>query len=377
MQKTPLSNHDEKFDIIEHINQDHRDEVLSIVQVFTDHTDATSATLIDIFEEGAELQVLLPALSESVDVFVPFQITGDVEEKLLYQAYSAMAKQGKALSDSRRQFFEIVDTRSLTPNIIRLTIASDAPLPEHSPAYAYGFLLNATEKQKPRASKKASAPTDGKKTRWQRISDSALLWVMKKLSSKNRKKMIRGMNKGIRYYTLQKAWHSGDNDFCDRGYVDVFLHGETKGSQWAATLKKGDVISSRVEYADNHDNLHAGQALLIADETAYPALLGVLQAWDNPVSPFVIILSEQKEEQAYFSDDDIAVAAETIRIVCPPSEQGAHVIEALSSLPSFSTTWGAFEKDASKNVRAHIRAHTDITGQNNRIRAYWSLNKDS
>ncbi|MBS9778455.1 MAG: SIP domain-containing protein [Gammaproteobacteria bacterium] len=371
MIKSPLADQDEKFDIIEHINQDHTDEILSIAHVFTDYTNANTAKLLDIFEEGAELELTFyENLSEVQSVFVPFQIKGDIEEKLLYLAYSAMAQQGKALSDSKRQFFEITDTYLLTPNIIRLTISSDSQLPEKSPAYAYGFLLKVIEKQK---IQKETINVDRKKTRFQHLADTLLLWVMKKLSSKNRKKMIKGMNKGIRYYTLQTSWRSGNNDFCDQGFVDVFFHGETKGSQWALSLKKGDVISSRVESADNHDNINDGQALLIADETAYPALLGILQEWQNPIAPFVIIISEKPEEQHYFSDEDISIAARVLRITCPPCEQGKHVTDAIESLPEFCTTWGAFEKESSKTVRAYIRNHYDISGHNNRIRGYWVL----
>ncbi|MGB0844611.1 MAG: fumarylacetoacetate hydrolase family protein, partial [Alphaproteobacteria bacterium] len=44
----------------------------------------------------------------------------------------------------------------------------------------------------------------------------------------------------------------------------------------AIELKAGDVIMSRSESPDKHPHLKSGQALLIADETAYPALVGIL-----------------------------------------------------------------------------------------------------
>lgn len=41
------------------------------------------------------------------------------------------------------------------------------------------------------------------------------------------------------------------------------------------------------------------QALLIADETAQPALAAILQGWQNSLPPIVIIVTEQHSEQDY------------------------------------------------------------------------------
>lgn len=369
--KTSVTDQESKIDLIEHINQDHTDEVLMIAQVYAGCPTATQASLADVFEEGVDIAVQFDKTNEKT-VFAPFQIQGDIEEKLLYSAYSAMAKQGRLLSDNRRQFLSICDTQMLTPNLLRLTISSDAPLPESSPAYAYGFLLKVLEKQ-PEKKQQTNAKHKGL---LQRIADSVLLWVMKQLSSQRRQKMIKSMNKGIRYYTLQRSWSSDPTrDFADHGYIDIYLHGDTAGSLWAKSLKIGDVITSRVEHEDHHDNLQTGTALLIADETAYPALLGLLQQWQNPIAPVVIILSNKATEQDYFSDSDLQPVAQTQRIVCSPSEQGERVIEALNELPTFTTAWGAFEKESAKMVRMHLRNHYQINGQDNRIKGYWTLGK--
>ncbi len=377
---TAVADQASKIDLIEHLNQDHTDEILLIAQVYTEGQCPDSAYLVDLFEEGAQVTAQFDNQSEK-SLYIPFQIQGDMEEKLLYLAYAAMAKQGLPLSDKRRQFFTVQDSHMLTPNLLRLTIASDVPLPENAPAYAYGFLLKVLQQQPQRARKSSSphcheesADSAGRKSRWQHVVDLALLWLMKTLSPKQRQKMIHSMNKGIRYYTLQSAWKStAERAFCDRGFVDVFLHGETAGSQWARSLAVGDIVTTRVEHADKHENLHRGQALLLADETAYPALLALLQQWQNPLAPYVIIVSEQPEEQAYFKDDDLRGVAKVQRIVCAPNEQSQHLLKAIAALPTFTTAWGACEKEAAKAVRMHLRTHCHIKGYDNRIKAYWAL----
>ncbi len=369
--KTPVSNQEEKIDLIEHINQDHSDEVLTIVQAYGNCTNASHAVLSNLYEEGAEVIVHFGDTEEKH--FFPFQIQGDIEEKLLYLAYAAMAKQGLSLSDGRRQFFEITQTEKVTPNLLRLTIQSDNPLPENAPAYAYGFLLKTLEKA-PKVNQANPSNQATKKSYAKKMIDQFLLWIMKQLSSQRRQKMIQAMNKGIRYYTLQKSWKSDKNkEYADCGYIDVFLHGETAGSLWADSLKIGDIITTRVEMSDKHENLQQGKALLVADETAYPALLGLLQNWKNPEKPHVIIISEKAEEQAYFTEADLLSETKTYRIVCPPSEQGERVLEIIEKLNDIDTAWGALEKDAAKAIRFYLRQQRHIQGNDNRIKAYWAI----
>ncbi|MBS9777812.1 MAG: DUF2470 domain-containing protein [Gammaproteobacteria bacterium] len=114
MQKTALIDLNQKLDIIEHINQDHTDELLSIAHVFTCNTNTKSAELLDLFEEGAEVLLFADEPLNGNKIFIPFQIQGDIEEKIIYEIYAATAKQGKVFSDTKRQFFEVIDSQALT-----------------------------------------------------------------------------------------------------------------------------------------------------------------------------------------------------------------------------------------------------------------------
>ena len=42
--------------------------------------------------------------------------------------------------------------------------------------------------------------------------------------------------------------------------------------------------------------------VLIGDETAYPALAGILELWSNPEPPIILILMNDPEEKDYFKD---------------------------------------------------------------------------
>ena len=365
-QRTPITDQDQKLDIIEHVNQDHPDELLLLTQSFSDHPNATSATIVDIYNEG----VLVRIEPGNVETLIPFQLKGDLEEQILYLAYLAMSKQGKSF-DNRKQFFTVSSCEHITPNMLRIYIESPAPLPENSPGYAYWFALKTMEKQ-------PEKPVQETGSNWfSNLFNRGLLWLMKHLSSQRREKILHSMSKGARYYTLRRAWRSSDNaPFADRGSIDVFLHGDTPGSNWARGLKAGDIIYSQAETADKHAHLHQGKALLIADETAYPALAGILDDWQNSAPPRIIILSAAESEQDYFADENFPAGSDVTRITCPPEQQGERTITAINRLTTIDCAWGALENEAAKAIRHHLRNQRLLSGKNNHVKAYWRLKSD-
>ncbi|GLR64520.1 siderophore-interacting protein [Marinospirillum insulare] len=196
----------------------------------------------------------------------------------------------------------------------------------------------------------------------------------KYLSSKNRQKLLNSTNKDIRLYTLRKSWKKNHNDdFVNQGYIDIFTHGETAGSQWANRLTVGDVIMSRSEAKDKHPHLLNGQALLIADETAFPALAGILEYWQNPLSPYIIIISESENEQHYFKNINLLETSQTHRVICPPEDQSTKVLSILENIVGIDVVWAAFESESAKIVRHYLRNNRQIIGKNNHTKAYWNL----
>lgn len=372
--KTPIQDIDQKIDIIDHVNQDHTEELLAIAKSYQSRLqpqqgEILSAKILDIFQEGMQVSIRSTTDAPETTVFVPFSIEGELEDKILYQAYAAIVQQGLDFSGYGKRFFEIVDKQKITSNMIRLTVKSTMPLPEYYPGYAYAFLLK-TIKKRP----SVGAEESQKKSWSKKLFDRVFIWLMKHLSSKNRQKLLQSANKDVRLYTLRKSWKSSDDvGFYDQGYVDIFTHGQTAGSQWVNDLTVGDVIMSRSEAKDKHPHLANGQALLIADETAYPAMAGILEYWQNPVPPHIIVISETEDDQHYFEGSGLLQLGQAYRVICSPENQADEVLAIVKQIETIDVSWGAFESESAKAVRHYLRNERKIVGKNNHTKAYWSL----
>ena len=429
-QYTPIANQDDKLDIIEHIHQDHPQELLVIAQNYCpEHFSSgqfNHAQIIDIYQEGMLLELSTQQAqadnSDSVQpsqpksktdnnakteqqVFIEFELKGDLEEQVLYLAYLSMLKQGEDFSGgNKKQFFTVVGKQQLSKNMIRLTIKSETPLPEDYAGYAYGFMLKTLGRKDDSSQRSASfstalanlkgvsklknklpiLPKLPKPPNWlkQKVN-MGLLQLVKHLSSEHRQRLLDSLSKDVRIYTLRSAYKSHpEHQFLDMGHVDVFVHGGSAGSRWVDGLQLNDVIISRNQSADRHEHLVQGRAVLIADETAYPAVAGILETWQNPIPPHVIVISSEQGEQGYFLqhgfEEVLPKMLEEItihRIVCSNTEQGKEVIEVLKGIDNIDVSWGALENNGAKQVRHYLRNERKLSGKNNRIKGYWRLHK--
>lgn len=370
---TPIQDIDQKIDITDHVNQDHTKELLAIAQSHQpkQQNEISSAKILDLFQEGVQLNVYFTSDTPTAKVFVPFEIEGELEDKILYLAYAAILKQGRDFSGTGKRFFEVINKQKITTNMVRLTIKSATSLPEYYPGYAYAFLLK-TIKGKPN-----KYNTVNQKKHWgKNFFDRFFIWLIKHLSSNNRQKLLQNANKDIRLYTLRKSWQSSNGTgLLDQGYIDIFTHGDTAGSQWTNELNVGDVIMSRSGSADKHPHLANSQALLIADETAYPAMAGILEHWQNPLAPHIIVISSAKDEQDYFPDNILPNGALIQRVICPATKQADEVLAIVKQLENIDVIWAAFESNAAKEVRHYLRNERQVIGKNNHTKAYWLLEK--
>lgn len=377
---TPLTNIDEKLDIIEHVNQDHTEEVAVIVQDYLSTKkqsgwEVVSAQIEDIFKEGMTVLVATKSHGKQV-VSVDFELEGELEEQIFYLAYMAMFKQGKDFSGNSKHYFEVIDKQQITTNITRLTLKSQTPLPSEYAGYAYGMVLKVLNKRP-----KAEATKPKKHGLLKKIGNQAFLWGLKKMSSKNRQKMVDGMNKNVRLYTLRAAWKTDDSEVLNTGYMDVFTHvpatsgkhKESAGSQWCASLAVGDVVFSRAQAPDKHDYLNSGQHVLIADETAFPAIAGLLDLWKNPRPPQVIVVSTDQAEQAYFDASWMPEGMILHRIVADVANQSERIIQVLETLPLIDGAWAGLENQTAKAVRHYLRNQHQLTGKTNHVKAYWRM----
>lgn len=366
---TPIHDVDQKLDVMDHVNQDHTKELLAIAKSHYKDAEIASAKILDIFQEGIKVNIGCLPESMSLEKFIPFEIEGDLEDKILYLAYSAIVKQGGGFSGNGKRFFEVIGKETLTENMVRVAVKSASPLPDYYPGYAYAFLLKSM-KQKP--NEEALARQDKS---WSKgLFDRFFIWLMKHLSSKNRQKLLQSANKDVRLYTLRKSWKNNENsEFSDHGYIDIFKHDNTAGSLWADGLSVGDIIMSRSEAEDKHPHLANGQALLIADETAFPALAGILEHWQNALPPYVILLSSSQSEQQYFSESDFPKGTQVHRVVCEPGKQSDEVMAILAKIETIESVWAAFESESAKKIRHYLRNSRQVVGKNNHTKAYWNM----
>jgi len=365
---TPIADQDKKLDIIDHIHQDHADELRAMAQYYSAKENMESAEILDIYHEGVLVGIAVGGKAERM--FIAFELTGDLEESILYLSYTAAVKQKKGLGAGKKNFFEVVGKQTITRNFTRLLIQSQTPLPEYYPEYAYGFQLKIL--------KKASVKPASGRTRmqgvFQHLFAQGFLWFIKKISSQKRKHIIESINKDIRLYTLRQSIKaSASADFLNQGMIDIFTHDDSPGSQWVAALMPGDTILSRTEVAYNHDYLMQGKAVLIADETAYPALVGILENWRGELAPDVIILGADSDAQKYFDPELLQKNAKTYCITCAAAAQAEQAIAVLDTLEIVDTVWGALEQDAAKKIRHYLRNQRGLVGKKNHLKGYWRL----
>lgn len=369
MKKTPITNLDEKLDIIEHLNQDHTEELLVVADFYGKGGESYQEAFIkDIFEEG--LLIEANGAEHKEEIYVPFSIKGSLEDKVLYLAYFALTKQGASLKSNRRKFFEVVGKSKPSKNMMRVFIRSVSPLPEYYAGYTYGIVLKLIKTLPTKESK-----SEEKKNFFQRAFDEFFIWMLRILNTKNRMKLVKTLNKDIRLYTLRRS-EKDEQGLASLGCIDVFLHGDSPGGDWIRTLQKGDIIFSRTEVEDKHQHLKLGSNVLVADETAYPAAAGILELWSNPKPPTVIVLYADKAEISYF--DHVQAPKGTVYhyVSYEGIEQAAPVLTVLKTLGQLDGAWGGLEREAAKEVRHYIRNELAVDGKKNHIKGYWALKEE-
>lgn len=352
--RTPIKNHDEKVDMIEHLNTDHLNDIAQIISTHTSNPFDT-ATIKDVFEEGCLCEV--HHKHQTTDVFIPFTIKGTLQDKMLYLSYNAKIKSGADLNTSKTQFFNVVDNRKMTDNIVQIHICSDKQINAQNPDFAYLFVLKKLEHIK--EPKKSSLMN----SRW---LNKLFLFIIKLSSTERRQKMLASMYKDNRYYTVRQHWQEAGKH---HALIDIYIHGDTAGAQWVKSLKAGDVIHSSNEFTGHSEHLLSGQTVLIADETAFPAMAHALDTWQNPVPPHLITISRDAKDQAYF--DGLEGAYQSRHKIVASTSIVEDVIAHLETIEQIDGLWGGMESSDAKAIRKYARNERAILAKNNRVSAYW------
>ncbi len=367
MSYTPISDTELKTDIIEHINEDHPDAVLDIVRTYA-NAQAESAEIVDLFQEGAWVRIGRDTAGQ--ETLIPFLLQdAGIDEQIHYLVFHAAVKQGKPIGAQKNQFFTVLATEKASPNMQRLILQSAAALPENEPGYALYFMLKKLEHKNPASTGHRSKYY----TRWKNL---LIMWWIRRISSQRRHKLVQSMYQGMRYYTVRETRKSqADNPYHDIAVVDVFLHGDTQGSLWAASLQKGDLLRSTADYHEHTDHLQTGKSVLIADETALPTVAALLQQWKNPVAPIVISITSSSQDQIYLPDS-LMPAATALHRMDNDEQLADKIIRLLHDIPEIDAVWGACETEVATKIRKFFRNERHLIGKQNRVKGYWRKEKE-
>lgn len=115
--------------------------------------------------------------------------------------------------------------------------------------------------------------------------------------------------------------------------MDVYIHGDTPGGNWARQVKPDDVVHATADYHEQIDHLQQGHAVLFADEASLPTVATIVEQWhDNPLTPTVVCVTADAADPAYLSDELLPTGSVVHRLV--QRQQSAEpIIEFLQTLP--------------------------------------------
>ncbi|WP_201576402.1 siderophore-interacting protein [Psychrobacter okhotskensis] len=384
-----LINDPEITSIIAHLNEEHLDELLGFLGVFTslslNELNNIDVQLTAIYSEGIEVQVQpknqeqQPTDSQDKTLYdqtffigfaTPITEPDELQTQYILLKQRADKKLGKKSIKLTKQTFIVQDSYRVSKNMLRLTL--DVP----------ALSLPALSENDPSNTNPTSIPMNE--------AGYAYLFDLEHnvIASNHINSGIKDSSHPARphcYYTLRKAWQNSDGL---QAWVDVFVHGNTPGGNWATALQVGDTVITKREFPEKVEHLRDGQALLIVDETSMPTAARLLELWNNPKPPLIVCVTQDADDQSYFDDikmnDDVEGDMDGNFSVLPivigsiNSEQSlATLID--SKLSDYLTehplqidkVWGALEASTVKALRPMLRERFELSRAEVVVKVYW------
>lgn len=384
-----LINDPEITNIIAHLNEEHLDELLGFLGVFTslslNELNNIDVQLTAIYSEGIEVQVQpknqeqQPTDSQNKTLYdqtffigfaTPITEPDELQTQYILLKQRADKKLGKKSIKLTKQTFIVQDSYRVSKNMLRLTL--DVP----------ALSLPALSENDPSNTNPTSIPMNE--------AGYAYLFDLEHnvIASNHINSGIKDSSHPARphcYYTLRKAWQNSDGL---QAWVDVFVHGNTPGGNWATALQAGDTVITKREFPEKVEHLRDGQALLIVDETSMPTAARLLELWDNPKPPLIVCVTQDAADQSYFDDikinHDVKGSIDGNFTVLPivigsiNSEQSlATLID--SKLSDYLTehplqidkVWGALEASTVKALRPMLRERFELSRAEVVVKVYW------
>ncbi|MGP9688926.1 siderophore-interacting protein [Psychrobacter sp. AOP22-C1-C5] len=373
--KTPLIVADKDL-FVDHINDEHQDELVMFINIFTKASirEDSVPSIVELYPDGMLLALTginndqdnpentaYPIEQHFINFMSPVDDTTSLNEQYIALLQRAATKLGKRTIKLREQLFTVIDGYYASPNMYRLLVTAPDNTPLHQAGYAYLLDLNASFV----ASKLASAQ--------QNDADDS--------DSTNE---FQGV---YRYYSLRKAWRDSDSASV-HAWIDVYIHGDTPGGNWARSLGTGAQIKSVREYPEKLDHLTDGQCLLICDETSLPTVANLLENWQNPLSPLVIAITNDPKDISYLhnitlskrlSHDKDFKQENLLHIInVPKTSITDQILTTLNTRLAVTSTkidkvWGALEAADIKSLRPQLKSVLGLSRQDMTIQVYWRV----
>lgn len=373
--KTPLVVADKDL-FVDHINDEHQDELVMFINIFTKASIREDAvpSIAEIYSDGMLLALTpinndqgntentaYPIEQHFINFMSPVDDATSLNEQYITLLQRAATKLGKRTIKLRNQFFTVIDGYYASSNMYRLLITAPDNTPLNQPGYAYLLDLGASFVDSKLASAEQNDADDRKST-----------------------DEFQGV---YRYYSLRKAWQDADSASV-HAWIDVYIHGDTPGGNWARSLGTGAQIKSVREYPEKLDHLTDGQCLLICDETSLPTVANLLENWQNPLSPLVIAITNDPKDISYLHDitlskqlrhDGDFKQENLLHIVNVPTTSLTEQIittlnTRLTTTPiKIDKVWGALEAADIKSLRPQLKSVLGLSRQDMTIQVYWRV----
>ena len=354
-----------KIKFMNHVNDEHQDELALFVEAFADTklSNEMAVVVAEVYSDGLLLEAsvqnveILPnhkaeALPDAVSqFFIEFENVIDETITLKSQYINllqvASKKLGKQAIKQQERYFTVIDGYYASPNMFRLVVAAPADTPLNYAGYAYLFEMN---------------------------TDVSISHNSAAASEKLQ-----------RYYTLRKAWQDAETQQI-QGWVDIYIHGDTSGGNWARAVQAGTQLKSVRDYPERIAHLNDGQCLLLCDETSMPTVANLLENWQNPIAPIVIVMTNDGAELSYlqeielsqtlaeinsFKQDNIVHILNTPSIDLPDAIVSAIDTRLEDGSILIEKVWGALSAADAKILRRQLKTKFDLSRQDMVMKVYW------
>lgn len=354
-----------KIKFMNHVNDEHQDELALFVEAFADTklSNDMAVVVAEVYSNGLLLEAsvqnveALPnhkveMLSDGISqFFIEFENVIDETITLKSQYINllqvASKKLGKLAIKQQERYFTVIDGYYSSPNMFRLVVAAPADTPLNHAGYAYLFEMN---------------------------TDVSISHNSAAASEKLQ-----------RYYTLRKAWQDAETQQI-QGWVDIYIHGDTSGGNWARAVQAGTQLKSVRDYPERIAHLNDGQCLLLCDETSMPTVANLLENWQNPIAPIVIVMTNDGAELSYlqeielsqtlaeinsFKQDNIVHILNTPSIDLPDAIVSAIDTRLEDGSILIEKVWGALSAADAKILRRQLKTKFDLSRQDMVMKVYW------